>query len=108
MGVINARQLRRTPAGRRVLVAGLVLVRQRPSTAKGTLFYTLEDETGLANLIVRPKVYERYRRAARGAVALLAEGRVERQGQVVHLQTDRLSDLSDRLGRLQSCSRDFH
>ena len=108
MGIIDAGQLRRTGTGRRVRIAGLVLVRQRPSTARGTLFYTLEDETGLANLIVRPPVYERYRRAARGAAVLLAEGRVERQGQVIHVQTERLSDLSEHLADLRSRSRDFH
>jgi error-prone DNA polymerase len=108
MGIIHAGQLRQTRTGQRVRIAGLVLVRQRPSTAKGILFYTLEDETGIANLIVRPGVYARYRRAARGAVALLAEGRVERQGEVIHVQTVRLSDLSEHLDRLPSCSRDFH
>ena len=89
-------------------VAGLVLVRQRPGTAKGIVFCTLEDETGTANLIIRPEIYEKYRRAARGAVTLLAEGRVERQGEVVHLQPTRMEDLSKSLARLRSVSRDFH
>ena len=57
-------------------VAGIVLVRQRPGTAKGIVFCTIEDETGSANLIIRPDVYEKYRRTARGAAALIAEGRV--------------------------------
>ena len=107
-GIISARQLRAKSAGAGVKVAGLVLVRQRPGTASGTLFYTLEDETGMANLIVRPQVYERCRRAARGAVAVLAEGRVERQGEVIHVQTERITDLSKYAARLQVRSRDFH
>lgn len=108
MGIIDARQLRRTRAGVRVRVAGLVLVRQRPATAAGTLFYTLEDETGTANLIVRPQVYERWGRATRGAVALVAEGRVERQGEVIHVLAQRMGDLSARLKSLRMRSRDFH
>jgi error-prone DNA polymerase len=89
-------------------VAGLVLVRQRPGTAKGIVFATMEDETGTANLIIRPNIYEKYRPAARGAVALLAEGRVECQGEVVHLQVSRVTDLSKSLAQLRSVSRDFH
>jgi error-prone DNA polymerase len=108
MHVLTAKQLRQTRGGVRVCVAGLVLVRQRPATASGTLFYTLEDETGTANLIVRPKVYERWGRPTRRAVALLAEGRVERQGEVVHVLTERMADLSAQLEQLRVQSRDFH
>ena len=107
-GILPAKQLAGTRHGQNVKVAGLVLVRQRPLTASGTVFFTLEDETGIANLVVRPAVFERDRRAARGAIALIAEGRVERQGQVIHVQSHRLRDLSESLGSLRRMSRDFH
>jgi error-prone DNA polymerase len=90
-----------------VRVAGLVLVRQRPGTAKGVVFMTLEDETGVANLVVRPKVWERYRHT-RSATALLATGRVERSGSVIHVSATRLDDLSTLLQGFHSQSRDFH
>ena len=76
-------------------VGGLVLCRQRPSTASGIVFMTIEDETGPANLILRPKVYERFRRAARHAAAILAEGRVESRQGVTHLLVRRVTDLGD-------------
>ena len=81
------------------------------STAKdgaGIVFCTLEDESGTANLIIPPAIYERYRRAARGAAILIAEGRVERQGEVVHLHVRRLEDFSQAIQALTSQSRDFH
>ena len=106
--VSQARVLHHARKGQRLSVAGLVLVRQRPGTAGGIVFGTLEDETGVANLIIRPQVYEKYRRVARGAVALVAEGTVERTGEVVHLQVTRLQDLSETLASLRSTSRDFH
>ncbi len=89
-------------------VAGLVTVRQRPGTAGGVVFMTLEDETGIANLVLRPRVYERYRFVAHNSVALLAEGRIERQGEVVHLVVRRLADLGHYLRGLRHKSRDFH
>ena len=106
----------RWPHGKRVAVAGLVLVRQRPSTASGILFMTLEDETGVANLVVRPAVYERQRRALRQSVALVAWGRVERAGQVVHVLVERAKNMNELAARedaagpaaMQSLSRDFH
>ena len=73
------------PHGAPVCAAGLVLIRQRPGTASGIVFFTIEDETGVANLIVRPRVFERCRKAARHSQIILAQGRVERQGQVVHV-----------------------
>ncbi|MEY2714631.1 MAG: hypothetical protein RIT24_974, partial [Planctomycetota bacterium] len=79
------RDERRLPSGRSVAVAGLVLVRQRPSTAKGIVFMTLEDETGVANLIFRPKVYERLRTRVRDAPMLCVRGKVERRDGVVHV-----------------------
>ncbi len=91
----------------RVRVAGLVLVRQRPATAKGTIFVTLEDETGIVNLVVWGDVWERYRSVARNAVALVAEGRLERAHGVVHLVVSKLDDLSRCLRGIASRSRDF-
>jgi error-prone DNA polymerase len=107
-GIITAAQLREP--GRRgwVSVAGLVLVRQRPGTAAGIVFMTLEDETGTANLIVRPAVYDRYRPAARHAILLQAEGRVERKDAVVHLLAYRMTDLGELLVGYAPQSRDFH
>ncbi|MBL9147605.1 MAG: error-prone DNA polymerase [Phycisphaerae bacterium] len=102
------RHLAVAPQGTRLRVAGIVLVRQRPSTANGIVFMTIEDESGIANLIVRPKVYARDRRAARHAVILEAEGRVERQGDVVHLLVRRVSDVSEEAIALEIGSRDFH
>jgi error-prone DNA polymerase len=86
----------------------IVLIRQRPGTASGIVFVTLEDETGVVNLIVRPQVYERYRSAARHATLLRADGYIERQGQVQHIMTVRLLDLSDLMMGLAHPSRDCH
>ena len=82
-----------TPEGSRVAVAGVVLVRQRPSTAGGIVFMTLEDETGIANLVLKPKVYRRRRRVARHEAACVAIGRIERRGDVVHLVVSRLEPI---------------
>jgi error-prone DNA polymerase len=97
-----------TPAGRRVTVGGIVLVRQRPGTASGIVFMTIEDETGVANLIVRPKIYERYRRAARHSTAILCTGKVERQGAVVHVLAHSIRALSLDGAESMAMSRDFH
>jgi error-prone DNA polymerase len=86
--------------GRRVAVAGLVLVRQRPGTAKGVIFLTLEDETGIVNVVVWPKVFERNRRTVMTAQFLEVRGRIEREGLVIHVVAEQLIDLSDKLGAL--------
>lgn len=82
---------------RRIKTAGLVLVRQRPGSAKGVMFITIEDETGVSNLVIWPSVYERNRRIIHASHMLLIEGKVQREGQVVLLVVDKLTDLSDRL-----------
>jgi error-prone DNA polymerase len=105
--VVAAARLASLPHGRRVRVAGLVLLRQRPSTASGVTFVTLEDETGMANLIVYPDVWERYRRAARTATILQADGMLQRQGQTIHVLVSRLHDLSPTLSGVAAHSRDF-
>jgi error-prone DNA polymerase len=106
-GVVPAEELQRLANGRYVRVAGLVLVRQRPGTAKGITFVTLEDETGIANLIIRQDVWQRYYQPARTASALIAHGRLQRQEGVTHVLVARLEDLSQRLAGLRSVSRDF-
>ena len=98
----------RSPQGKWVKVAGLVLIRQRPGTASGVVFVTLEDETGVANLILWPQVYEQYHAAGRHATLLQADGYVQRQGQVVHVLVKRLFDLTEMLDGLHQKSRDFH
>jgi error-prone DNA polymerase len=87
-------------AGRRVTVAGLVLVRQRPGTAKGVIFLTLEDETGIVNIVVWPKVFERNRRVVMTAQFLQVRGKIEREGLVIHVVAEQLVDLSDELRAL--------
>jgi error-prone DNA polymerase len=87
-------------AGRRAAVAGLVLVRQRPGTAKGVIFLTLEDETGIVNVIVWPKVFAKNRRVVMSAQFLEVHGRIERQGLVIHIVAERLVDRSDQLRSL--------
>lgn len=104
---VSSETLARLPPDRRVKVAGLVLMRQRPSTASGITFMTLEDETGIANLVVYPSVWQRFRRAARFASVLLATGRLQREGDVIHIVCDRLDDVSELLQQLEARSRDF-
>ena len=87
--------------GTRVTVAGLVLVRQRPGTAKGVIFITIEDEGAVANIIVRPPIFETYRRVVLSARLLAARGRVEREGLVIHLLAEELIDLSADLDTLR-------
>jgi error-prone DNA polymerase len=106
--LITAAELQNTPHGRWVKVAGLVLIRQRPGTASGIVFVTLEDETGVANLIVRPDVFDRFHVAARHAALLQCDGYVERQGQVVHVMAKRLFDRSHLIRGFELSSRDFH
>src|SRR3546814_1397842 len=77
-----------------------VLVRQRPGTASGVIFITLEDETGIANLVVWPSIFERFRRTVLTAGVLGVDGRVQREGEVIHLVVEKLTDLSDRLRAL--------
>ena len=90
------------PGGARVTVAGLVLVRQRPGTAKGVIFVTLEDETGTVNVVVWAKVYERFRRAVIAGRLLRVTGRVQREQEVVHVVAEELEDLSALLDELLS------
>ena len=86
--------------GRRVRTAGLVLVRQKPGSAKGVCFVTLEDETGVMNLVIWPDRFERWRAPLMSARLMEAEGQVQSDGQVTHVVIERIADRSDRLARL--------
>ncbi|HQY88189.1 MAG TPA: error-prone DNA polymerase, partial [Tepidisphaeraceae bacterium] len=99
---------KKCPANKFVRVAGLVLCRQRPGTASGVVFITLEDESGIANLIVWSHVYERFRPAARHATLLQVDGLVQREGKVIHILARQLYDRSELLTGLLQPSRDFH
>jgi error-prone DNA polymerase len=83
-------------------IAGLVLIRQRPDTASGVIFMTIEDETGVANLIIWPGTFERFRRIVLGARLVACTGRVQREGIVIHVAAERLVDLSHRLEELRT------
>ncbi len=90
-----------------IRIAGLVVTRQHPSSAKGVIFLTVEDETGSANVIVWPKLSERYRREVLNGRLLIIDGQVQREGEVIHVIARRLEDQSDLLGALPTQSRDF-
>lgn len=92
--------LSRPPAGARVTVAGLVMVRQRPGTANGVIFITLEDETGIANVIVWRQAYERFRRAVVAGRALKVTGKLQRESGVVQIIADEIEDISPLLDTL--------
>jgi error-prone DNA polymerase len=108
LGLMPAAAVHGRVHGSRARAAGLVTCRQRPDTASGVIFVTLEDETGCVNVVVWRDVAERQRRALLGARLLAVEGRIERDGEVVHLIAGRLEDHSALLGRLLAFSRDFH
>lgn len=88
--------------GRNIYVAGLVLVRQRPGSAKGVIFLTLEDETGVANIIVWPKFFERYRRIILGGRLLRVYGKLQSQSGVIHIVANRIEDMTSHLEALES------
>src|SRR5262249_49892316 len=94
LGVVPARRLRAAPAGTRLPVARVVPHRQRPATAGGTTFINLEDETGFTNVICSRGVWQRYRRVARGAGALLIRGRCENRDGVVNIIAERIVPLA--------------
>ncbi len=106
--LVTAAELSRLPHGRLVRAAGLVLNRQRPGTASGVTFLTLEDETGHVNVVVWRDLAERQRRELLGARLLAVYGTLERQGKVAHLIAGYLRDLTPLLGDLMTHSRDFH
>ncbi|MEQ9261020.1 MAG: OB-fold nucleic acid binding domain-containing protein [Roseovarius sp.] len=95
-----AARLVEPPAGARVTVAGLVILRQRPGTAKGVIFLTLEDETGVVNVVVWRALYERFRRAVIAGRLLRITGRVQREAGVVHVLAEEIEDISPLLDAL--------
>lgn len=107
LGAVRHETLRATRPGRRLTVAGLVLVRQRPGSAKGVIFMTLEDETAVANVIVWPKVFERYRAQVIGARLIAATGRLQNEQNVIHLVADRVDDLTPLLATLADGGEDL-
>jgi len=118
LGVAAIAEAVAAPEGRRVMIAGIVLTRQRPATAKGLFFLTIEDETGAANVVVYPDVWEAAPHPARRAAVLVVHGRIQRRGAVVHVLATRLEaavpartgphdDSAPPLSALPRMSRDF-
>ena len=107
VGAVKAADLSKLKNGRRVKVAGLVILRQRPSTAKGITFVTLEDESGSANLVLRQDVWEKFYRVARRSSAWLVSGKLEKRQEVIHVLVQSIDDLSSALGDVNTRSRDF-
>ncbi len=122
-GVTPHAELATTAEGKRVTVAGLVLVRQRPGSARGVIFATLEDESGPANVIIWPDIFERFHRVVLASRLMAVTGRLQREGIVIHVIAERLADLSHYLRDLMNSpegvraapperqlypSRDFH
>jgi error-prone DNA polymerase len=100
-GIVEAMRLAELKPGRQVTVAGLVLVRQRPGSASGVIFATLEDETGVANVIVWPSVFERHRAIVLKASLLAVRGKLQREGLVIHVVAEELTDMTARLAELK-------
>jgi|CXWL01.1.fsa_nt_gi error-prone DNA polymerase len=98
--VIKSEQLARLPNGQRTRVAGLVLVRQRPGTASGVIFMTLEDETGIANIVVWPKLFEQFRAEVIGGRLVAVDGQVQSESGVIHVIAERVYDYTPLLAQL--------
>ena len=97
---LRASEMDLPPVGARITVAGLVILRQRPGTAKGVIFVTLEDETGVVNIIVWRHIYERFRRAVIAGRMLRVTGRMQRAHGVTHVLAEEIEDISDMLDLL--------
>jgi DNA polymerase III alpha subunit len=104
--ILETEKLRTAPKNRRVEIAGLVLIRQRPGTAK-VIFMTLEDETGVANAIIRPKVFAAYRAVVMAARLVRIRGLLQRENGVIHVIADHIEDMTPMLGLLQAETRRF-
>lgn len=105
--VTAAVDLQERKNGERVSVAGLVILRQRPSTAKGITFVTLEDETGTINLVIHQQLWDRFYQVAQRSPAWIAHGELQMKYSVVHVVVNRLQDLAESLKRVHLRSRDF-
>ena len=106
MGIKSAAELRALPHGKRATVAGSVITRQRPGTANGLIFMTLEDETGNANVIVMPDFYEKNRAAVLYERFVIVSGIVQNQDNIVHLRAQTIGPLTVSAAEVQS--HDFH
>jgi error-prone DNA polymerase len=95
--IVTCAQAMRAPDNKWLETAGIVLVRQKPGSAKGVIFITIEDETGIANLVIWPDLYEKQRRVILSSGMMAVYGRVQREGEAVHLIAHRLTDLSAEL-----------
>ena len=91
---VASNHLRDTPDGRRITVAGFVITRQRPGTASGVIFVTLEDETGTSNIVVWPKTFEKNRKTVMNGRLIRVRGKLQREGIVTHVIASRAGDLS--------------
>lgn len=107
-GTIENASLPEIKNGRHVSVAGLVLIRQRPGTAKGVIFLTLEDETGVANAIIWPKVFERYRPLVLGSRFVRVGGKLQCESGVIHIVANKIEDLTPWLADLSEKATEIH
>ena len=101
-GFVTADRLNSVRDGQRLALAGLVLIRQRPGSAKGVCFITLEDETGIANLVIWPDVFERLRKVVMGARLMAVHGIVQKDDNVIHLVARRIADHTSMLRHLSA------
>jgi error-prone DNA polymerase len=106
LNIKSAAELRAMPNGKRAIVAGAVITRQRPGTASGLIFITLEDETGYANVIVMPHIYEKYRQAVLEPRFVRVSGKIQNQDGIVHLNAEDVEPLM--ISGIQMASHDFH
>jgi len=104
---VTAEQLHVLPAGRKIAIAGLVITKQRPGTASGVTFVTLEDETGCSNLIIWRKIAEEQRDVLLNARLMGVQGELQKEGKVIHVIAEKLIDHSELLGELLVKSRNF-
>src|SRR5690606_38930339 len=104
-GVRESSALGTVGNGRRITVAGLVLVRQRPGSANGVIFMTLEDETGIANIVVWPTTFQKFRSVVMGARLVRVTGKLQSVSDVIHIIADRIEDISARLETLSEAWR---
>ena len=106
MGIRRASDLRSVPNGKRTRIAGCVIARQRPGTAKGLMFMSIEDETGIANAIVMPDLLQKNRMLLVSENFLMVEGILQNQDNVIHIRAERVSPLA--ITRAEISSHDFH
>jgi error-prone DNA polymerase len=106
-GIIENERLAEIASGKRVKVSGLVLVRQRPGSASGVIFMTLEDETGIANIVVWPKTFEKYRPVVLGGRFIAVTGKIQNESGVIHVVADKLEDRTAMLATLTEDGADL-